>query len=262
MNLNLGGKLVLISASTGGIGQAIAESFAREGARVIVNGRTNPSVDQALGQLRGRCPSAEFLPLVADIGTARGCETTLERFPIVDILVNNVGIYEPVGFFEETDEDWNRLLEINVMSGVRLSRHYLKGMLERNAGRVIFISSESGLNPAPEMAHYSATKTVQLSLSRSLAELTKGTKVTVNAVLPGPTMTETIKTFLERIFPGLPTAEAEKRFIKENRPGSLIARFIKPEEIADVVVFVSSDKASAINGAAIKVEGGIVKNIA
>jgi 3-oxoacyl-[acyl-carrier protein] reductase len=262
VNLNLSGKLVLISASTGGIGQAIAESFGREGARVIVNGRTSANVEKAIAQLRASTPNAEYLPLVADIGTAAGCATTLERFPTVDILVNNVGIYEPVGFFEESDGDWKRLIEINVMSGVRLSRHYLKGMLERNAGRIIFISSESGLNPAPEMAHYSVTKTAQLSLSRSLAELTRGTKVTVNSVLPGPTMTETIKTFLEGVFPGVPTPEAEKRFIKENRPGSLIARFIKPEEIADVVVFVSSDKASAINGSAIKVEGGIVKNIA
>lgn len=262
MNLNLSGKLALVSASTGGIGQAIAESLGRDGARVIVNGRTNANVEKAVSQLTAACPGAEFLPLVADIGTAAGCSTTLAKFPSVDILINNLGIYEPVGFFEETDEDWLRLFEVNVMSGVRLSRHYLKGMLERNAGRVVFISSESGLNPAPEMAHYSATKAVQLSLSRSLAELTKGTKVTVNSVLPGPTMTETIKGFLERIFPGVPAAEAEKRFIQENRPGSLIARFIRPEEVADTVAFIASDRASAINGSAVRVEGGIAKNIA
>src|SRR5262249_43161451 len=153
-----------------------------------------------------------------DNGTAAGCSATIAAFPSLDILVNNLGIYEAVGFFDETDEAWQRLFEINIMSGVRLSRHYLKGMLERDEGRVIFISSESGVNPAPEMTHYSATKTMQLSISRSLAELTKGTQVTVNTVLPGSTMTDSVQKFVADVFPGLPPAEAEKKFILENRP--------------------------------------------
>lgn len=178
--------------------------------------------------------------------------------PAVDILVNNLGIYEAVGFFEETDEDWLRLFQTNIMSGVRLSRHYLKGMLERRQGRVVFITSESAISP---VAHYSATKTMQLAISRALAELTKGTKVTVNAVLAGSTRTEGVEAFVAQIFPGVPFAEAEKKFIAENRPTSLLGRLIDPKEIGDAVAFVCSDKASAINGAAVRVDGGLVRTV-
>jgi 3-oxoacyl-[acyl-carrier protein] reductase len=261
MNLHLENKLALVTASSGGIGEAIATSLAAEGARVVVNGRTAKAVADAIGRIRKAVPGAKLESLAADNGTAGGCDATIKAFPAVDILVNNLGIYEAVGFFDESDADWQRLFEVNIMSGVRLSRHYLRGMLDRNAGRIIFISSESGINPAPEMAHYSATKTTQLSISRSLAELTKGTQVTVNTVLPGSTKTENVARFIQDVFPGVPAAEAERRFVVENRATSLLQRLITPEEIADVVAFVSSPRAAAINGAAVRADGGIVRNI-
>lgn len=262
MDLQLTGQTALVTASSGGIGLEIARSLAAEGAHVIVNGRSKESVEKAIANLRKENPKANLSPLAADNGTAQGCATSIAKFPAVDILVNNLGTYEAVGFFEETDESWQHLFEVNIMSGVRLSRHYLKGMLERNQGRIIFISSESGLTPAPEMAHYSATKTMQLSISRSLAELTKGTTVTVNTVLPGSTLTEGVEKFVGDIFPGLPIAEGGKRFMQQNRPTSLIQRLISPSEIGDAVAFVASPRASAINGAALRVDGGLVRHIA
>lgn len=261
MDLQLTDKLALVTASTGGIGQEIAAALAGEGARVIVNGRSQRSVEAALADLRARVPDARLEGLAADNGSDAGCGETLRRFPAVDILVNNLGIYEAVGFFDETDEAWRRLFEVNVLSGVRLARHYLKGMLQRGSGRVLFISSESAISPAPEMAHYAATKTMQLSLSRSLAELTRGTAVTVNAILPGSTRTEGVDKFVQDLFPGVPLAEAGRRFIRENRPTSLLERLIDPREIADFVAFVSSPRASAINGAALRVDGGLVRSV-
>ncbi|WP_411847028.1 SDR family oxidoreductase [Roseibacillus persicicus] len=258
MNLELNGKTALVTASSGGIGLEIARSLAAEGARVIVNGRSEKRVNEGIADIRSQLPDADLQGLVADNSTLEGCEKTLSEVPTVDILINNLGIYEAVGFFDETDEDWQRLFETNIMSGVRLARHYLKGMLERKEGRVIFISSESGITPAPEMAHYSATKTMQLGISRALAEVTKGTQVTVNSVLPGPTLTEGVSKFIADVFPDLPQEEAEARFVKENRPSSLIERLIKPEEIGDIVAFVSSARASVINGSNIKAEGGMV----
>lgn len=260
MNLGLDNKTALVSASSGGIGLEIALSLAKENATVIINGRTEKSVTEAIAAIKKQLPDAKLKGLVADIGTKEGAEKAIQEVPDVDILVNNLGIYEAVGFFEETDESWFRLFEVNIMSGVRLSRHYAKKMIERGTGRVIFISSESGLNPAPEMAHYSATKTMQLAISRSLAELTKGTKVTVNAVLPGSTKTEGVGKFIQDIFPKLSAEEAEKAFVVENRPTSLIQRLINPSEIGDFVAFVASEKASAINGAALRVDGGIVRS--
>jgi 3-oxoacyl-[acyl-carrier protein] reductase len=228
---------------------------------VIVNGRSEDSVQKALRRLRAELPRAELVPLAVDHGTAQGCERSIATQPAVDILVNNLGIYEAVGFFDEKDADWQRLFEVNVMSGVRLARHHLKGMLERGRGRVIFISSESAVSPAPEMAHYSATKATQLSISRSLAELTRGTAVTVNTVMPGSTMTEAVAKFVSDLFPGVPVEEARRRFMRENRPTSLLERFLRPEEIGDVVAFVASDLASAINGAAVRADGGLVRSI-
>ena len=261
MQLNLNGKVALVTASSGGIGLAIARSLAAEGAKVAVNGRTKQNVDRALAGVRAALPEADLIALVADNGTAAGCETTIAELPSVDILVNNLGIYVAVGFFDETDADWLRLFEVNIMSGVRLSRHYLRGMIERNAGRIVFISSESAISPAPEMAHYSATKTMQLGISRALAELTKNTRVTVNAVLPGSTRTESVEVFMQDVFPGVSLAEAERRFIAENRPTSIIGRLIDPREIGDAVAFVCSDRASAINGAALRVDGGLVRSV-
>jgi len=261
MDLLLNDKLALVTASSGGIGFEIARSLAAEGARVIVNGRSESSVSAAVGRLRERVPDARVETLVADNGTAEGCEATFRAFPEVDILVNNLGIYEAVGFFDETDEAWRRLFEVNILSGVRLSRHYLQAMLAKRTGRVLFIASESALSPAPEMAHYSATKTMQLSIARSLAELTKGTGVTVNAVLPGSTKTEGVMTFIQDVFPDLSPAEAERRFMQENRPTSLIERLIDPAEVGDFVAFLCSPRASAINGAALRVDGGLVRSV-
>lgn len=261
MNLQLTGKLALVTASSGGIGLEIARSLAREGATVIINGRSAASVDQAIAELKKELPDADLKALAADNGTAEGTEATIAAFPEIDILVNNLGIYEAVGFFDETDESWQRLFEVNIMSGVRLARHYLPKMIAKNDGRIIFISSESGVNPAPEMAHYSATKTMQLSISRSLAELTKGTAVTVNVVLPGSTKTEGVTKFIADIFPDLSEANAERKFMQENRPTSLIERLIRPEEIGNAVTFICSPLASAINGASLRVDGGLVRNI-
>lgn len=259
MNLELKNKTALVTAASGGIGQEIARSLAAEGAKVVVNGRTAESVEKAIAAIRASVPDADLVPLAADNGTAEGCEKTIRELPGVDILVNNLGIYEAVGFFDETDDAWQRLFEVNIMSGVRLARHYLAGMLERGEGRVVFISSESGISPAPEMAHYSATKTMQLGISRALAELTKGTRVTVNSVLPGPTRTDNVEKFIQDIFPGVPLMEAETRFINENRPSSLISRLIDPKEIGDIVTFVCSARAAVINGSNIRAEGGLLR---
>ncbi|HEY5895271.1 MAG TPA: SDR family oxidoreductase [Chthoniobacterales bacterium] len=261
MNLKLDNQLALVTASTGGIGLEIARSLAAEGARVIINGRSASSVDAAITSIRKGLPDAKLEPLATDNGTAEGALETIHQFPAVDILVNNLGIYEAVGFFDETDEAWRRLFDVNILSGVRLARHYLKTMLERKTGRIIFIASESAISPSPEMAHYAATKTMQLSVSRSLAELTKGTAVTVNTILPGSTKTAGVEKFVQDIFPDEPLAEAERRFMRENRPTSLIERLIEPEEIANLVSFVSSGRASAINGAALRVDGGLVRSV-
>lgn len=263
MDLGLEGKKALVTASSGGIGEAIATSLAREGAIVTINGRTNQSVDQAQARIANSVPDAQLVSLVADLGTAKGCEDAIAKLPAdeFDILVNNLGIYEPVDFFESTDAQWLRLLEVNVMSGVRLCRHFLKGMIGKNAGRVVFMASESAINPAPEMAHYSATKTMQISVSRNLAELTKGTNVTVNAILPGPVNTDGVGAFIANVFPELTREDAHKKFMKENRPTSLIQRLTQPEEIADFVCFIASERASAVNGSALKADGGMIRSV-
>jgi 3-oxoacyl-[acyl-carrier protein] reductase len=228
---------------------------------VIVSGRTAASVDAAIADIRAGVPGAKLDKLAADNGTAEGTAETVRQFPEVDILINNLGIYEAMGFFDETDDAWQRLFEVNVLSGVRLARHYLKTMLAKKTGRVLFIASEAAISPSPEMAHYSATKTMLLSVSRSLAELTKGTAVTVNTIVPGSTMTEGAAKFVQDIFPGLSLDEAGKRFMLENRPTSLIERFIEPKEIADFVTYVSSPLSSAINGAALRIDGGLVRSV-
>lgn len=261
MDLLLDNKLALVTASTGGIGLEIAKTLAREGARVIINGRSEANVSGAIAKILQDVPGAKLEKLVADNGSADGAEVTILQFPEVDILINNLGIYEAVGFFDETDEAWGRLFEANIMSGVRLSRYYLKKMLESGSGRVIFIASEAAISPSPEMAHYSATKTMQLSISRSLAELTKGTQVTVNTVMPGSTKTEGVAKLVSDIYPDLTPEEAEHKFMRENRPTSLIERLIDPKEIADFVAYVSSPLASAINGAALRVDGGLVRSV-
>ena len=264
MNIDLRGKTALVTGSTSGIGHAIAKGLAGAGAAVVVNGRTQGKVDAAVAAIRKAQPEAKISGVAADVSTSAGCQTLVAALPDVDILINNAGIFEPKGFLDIPDEDWSRFFEVNVMSGVRLSRAYLPGMLKRNWGRIVFISSESALNIPKEMIHYGMTKTAQLAVSRGLAEMTRGTAVTVNSVLPGPTMSEGVEAFVKDIAKqnGLPLEEAASQFVKQFRPTSLLQRFASVEEIANMVVYISSKEASATNGAALRAEGGIVQTIA
>ena len=253
MDLQLAGKTALISGSTKGIGFAVAELLAREGARVIVNGRTQEAVDESAGKIPGAQGFA------GDLATAAGCAAIAKRFPEVDILVNNLGIFERKAFEEIPDEDWQRFFDINVMSGVRLSRAYLPGMKKRNWGRIVFISSESALQVPDNMIHYGMTKTAQLAISRGLAETCAGTAVTVNTVMPGPTLTHGNKAAIAKRAPGRPFAEVEKEFFEKVRPSSLLRRYAAPEEIAPLVAYLCSPLSSATNGAALRADGGIVR---
>jgi NAD(P)-dependent dehydrogenase (short-subunit alcohol dehydrogenase family) len=264
MKIDLSGKTALVTGSTTGIGHAIAKGLAEAGATVTVNGRTQAKVDAAVAALAKAVPKAKIRGVAADVSTVVGCKTVMMVLLEVDILINNAGIFEPKGFFETPDEDWTRFFEVNVMSGVRLSRAYLPGMLKRNWGRIVFISSESALNIPKEMIHYGVSKTAQLAVSRGLAEMTRGTAVTVNSVLPGPTMSEGVETFVKDLAKrnGQSVEEAASVFVKQFRPTSLLQRFATVEEIANMVVYVSSKEASATNGAALRVEGGIVQTIA
>src|SRR2546426_4345554 len=253
MNLQLEGKTALVTGSTAGIGLAIATALAKEGAAVIVNGRTQERVDKAVrvsGAVHG---------IAADLGTEAGARAVIARFPAVDILVNNLGIFEPKPFEQIPDDDWRRFFEVNVLSGVRLSRHYLPGMKERGWGRIVFISSESAINTPGGMIHYGMTKTAQLGGSRGLAESCAGTAVTVNAVLPGPTHSPGVDEFVHQLSGGQPFAEFEKEVFKTVRPTSLLKRFINTEEVASLVAYVCSPLASATNGAALRVDGGVVQ---
>jgi NAD(P)-dependent dehydrogenase (short-subunit alcohol dehydrogenase family) len=258
MNLQLDGKTALVTGSTGGIGLAIAAALAAEGASVIVNGRTQDRVDNAVKT------SGAVYGIAADLGTESGARDVISRFPQLDILVNNLGIFEPKPFEEISDDDWRRFFEVNVLSGVRLSRHYIGPMKQKNWGRIVFISSESALQIPVEMIHYGMTKTAQLAISRGLAETTAGTAVTVNAVLPGPTASEGVNRFVDGLAStkGVGRSSIEREFFSEARPTSIIQRFEKPEEIAALVAFVCSPLASAINGAALRVDGGVVRSIA
>jgi NAD(P)-dependent dehydrogenase (short-subunit alcohol dehydrogenase family) len=264
MKIDLSGKTALVTGSTAGIGHAIARGLAATGAEVVVNGRTQGKVDVAIAAITKAVPGSTVKGVAADVSTAAGCKALVAALPEVDILINNAGIFEPKGFFDIPDEDWTRFFEINVMSGIRLSRAYMQGMLKRNWGRIVFISSESALMIPKEMIHYGMTKTAQLSVSRGLAELTRGTAVTVNSVMPGPTMSEGVETFVAELAKqnGQSEKEAAASFIKQHRPGSLIQRFASVEEIANMVVYVSSKEASATNGAALRAEGGLVQTIA
>jgi NAD(P)-dependent dehydrogenase (short-subunit alcohol dehydrogenase family) len=264
MKIDLTGKTALVTGSTSGIGHAIARGLASAGATVAVNGRTQAKVDAAIAAIAKLAPGARARGVAADVSTAAGCNALVAALPEVDILINNAGIFEPKGFFDIPDEEWNRFFEVNVMSGVRLSRAYMPGMLKRNWGRIVFISSESALNIPTEMIHYGVTKTSQLALSRGLAEMTRGTAVTVNSVLPGPTMSEGVETFVKDLAKqhGQSVEEAASQFVKQFRPTSLLQRFASVEEIANMVVYISSKEASATNGAALRAEGGIVQTIA
>ena len=264
MKIDLKGKTALVTGSTSGIGHATARGLAAAGADVAVNGRAQAKVDAAVAAIAKAVPGAKVRAVAADVSTAEGCKTLVAALPEVDILINNAGIFEPKGFLEIPDQEWSRFFEVNVMSGVRLSRAYFPGMLKRNWGRIVFISSESALNIPKEMIHYGTTKTAQLAVSRGLAEMTKGTAVTVNSVLPGPTMSEGVEAFIKDIAKhnGVSVEEATRQFFQQQRPTSLLQRFATVEEIANMVVYVSSKEASATNGAALRAEGGIVQTIA
>lgn len=264
MQIDLSGKTAVVTGSTAGIGLAIAKGLAAAGAEVVVNGRKRETVDKAVAAVKEAVPGAKARGAAADVSTAEGCDALVKAAPAADILINNAGIFEPKPFFEIPDADWARFFEVNVMSGVRLSRALMPGMLQRNWGRIVFISSESAVYIPSEMIHYGFTKTAQLAISRGLAELTAGSNVTVNSVLPGPTRSDGVEVFLQQM------AAAEKKsvdemaagFVKTHRPSSLIQRFASVEEVANMVVYISSKEASATNGAALHVEGGIIRSVA
>lgn len=262
MNIDLSGKTALITGSTRGIGHAIATGLARAGATVIITGRRQADVDQAISRLRNALPGAQARGVAADLSTAAGFDLLKAAEPAADILVNNVGIFNPQPFEEIADEEWERFFQINVMSGVRASRHYLPGMRQKNWGRVVFISSESALNIPADMIHYGFTKTGNLAVSRGLAKSLAGTGITVNAVLPGPTLSEGVQ---QMVAPGMDADTARRLaddFVKAHRSSSILQRAATPEEVAHMVVYVCSPQASATTGAALRVDGGVVDTIA
>ena len=263
MDLQLMDKKALVTGSTAGIGFAIASLLAQEGASVVVNGRSQGRVEEAVRRIKKENKDAQVTGVAADLGTKEGVEVLTRAVPALDILVNNLGIFEAKPFSDIPDEDWLRFFEVNVLSGVRLSRFYLPGMLQKNWGRVVFISSESGVNIPVEMIHYGVTKTAQIALARGLAETTAGTNVTVNSVLPGPTRSEGVEQFVQDMAKGQGGDEGavEKEFFRSVRPSSLLKRFATPEEVAALVVYVCSPRASATNGAALRVDGGVVRSI-
>lgn len=264
MDLGLEGKRALVTGSTAGIGFAAARALAIEGARVTLNGRTAARVDNALSRLRSELPGATIGGVAADLSTGEGCQALIRRLPDVDVLVNNLGIFEPKAFDQIPDADWIRFFETNVLSGIRLSRHYVAGMRSRNWGRVVFVSSESALQIPTEMIHYGMTKTAQLAVSRGLAETLAGTGVTVNSVLPGPTASEGVGEFVARmaVERGSDAATVEQEFFTTARPSSIIRRFTTPDEVAAMIAYVCSTRASATTGAALRVDGGVVRAIA
>src|SRR5438105_13448556 len=263
MNLQLEGKKILVTGSTAGIGFTIAGTLAREGAAVVITGRTQERVDNATESIRKEIRDAKISGIAVDLATPDGISKCIEAVPEVDVLVNNVGVYEPKPFEQISDDDWRAIIETNFMSGVRLSRHYLSQMKAANWGRIIFISSESATNIPVEMIHYGVTKTMQVALARGLAETTAGTAVTVNSVLAGPTRSEGVEKFLIDMarMKSVSPEWIEKEFFRTARPGSLLQRFAPTDEVAALVTFIASPLSSAINGAALRVEGGVVRSI-
>jgi NAD(P)-dependent dehydrogenase (short-subunit alcohol dehydrogenase family) len=264
LKIELTGRTAVVSGSTGGIGRAIAEGLARAGASVVINGRGEARVQAALDAMRQAIPGARIEGVAADLATPEGAAAFIARADEADILVNNLGSATPKPFDQLTDDDWLEIFQLNVMSGVRLSRHYLAAMVKRGWGRVVFVSSESGLNIPKEMINYGMTKTAQLAISRGLAESVAGTGVTVNAVLPGPTRSEGMSNYLNAAAAarGVSEAAIEQQFLKALRPTSLLGRFATCEEVANMVVYVCSEQASATSGAALRVDGGIVRFVA
>lgn len=263
MDLGIQGKTAVVSGSTAGIGFAAAAALAREGARVVVTGRTQARVDAALASLRGKVPGADPIGVAADLGTQAGADALLARVPQADILVNSLGIFEVKAFLDIPDEDWRRFFEVNVLSGVRLSRAYFPGMAKRGWGRIVFVSSESAVQIPAEMVHYGMTKTAQLAVARGLAESTPGTGVTVNSVLPGPTASEALAGFVAAMSreKGLTAAQVEAEFFKTVRPSSLLKRFATVEEVAALIAYVCGVPSAATNGSALRVDGGVVRSV-
>lgn len=263
MDMQLNGKSALVTGATAGIGLEIARKLAAEGAEVVITGRDRAKLDAAIAGIRAS-GGKDVSGIAADAGTEAGAAAILKARPQVDVLINNLGIYESKNFAETSDDDWRRYFEVNVMSGVRLARGYLPGMLKRNWGRIIFISSESGIFIPGEMIHYGMTKSAQLSISRGLSNLTRGTRVTVNSVMPGPTRSEGIVDFLRSVSsdPTAPAEQIEAEFFAKGRPSSLLQRMVEPEEVASMVTYLASPLSSATNGAALRVEGGIIPTIA
>jgi NAD(P)-dependent dehydrogenase (short-subunit alcohol dehydrogenase family) len=263
MDFGLNGKRALVSGSTAGIGYAAARALASEGAHVTINGRTDARVRSAVEELRRGLPGARVDGVAADLSTAAGAEAVFAQLPDVDVLVNNMGIFEPKPFDEIPDADWMRFFETNVLSGIRLARHYVRGMRARNWGRIVFVSSESALQIPVEMIHYGMTKTAQLAVARGLAETLVGTGVTVNSVLPGPTSSEGVGTFVAQLADarGVDVATVEKEFFETARPSSVLKRFASPDEVAAMIAYVCSACASATTGAALRVDGGVVRAI-
>ncbi len=263
MDLGLRGKRALVTGSTAGIGLATARALAAEGAHVTVNGRTEARVRHAVEGIQAEVPGAIADGMPHDLGSAEGCQALIDRLPEVDILVNNLGIFEPKPFEEISDEDWLRFFEVNVLSGIRLARHYVAGMRARNWGRIVFVSSESGVQIPAEMIHYGTTKTAQLAVSRGLAETLAGTGVTVNCVLPGPTASEGVGQFVVDLAAarGVDAGTVEREFFETARPSSVLKRFATPDEVASMIAYVCSARASATTGAALRVDGGVVRAI-
>ncbi len=264
MDLGLKGKRALVTGSTAGIGLATARALAAEGAYVTVNGRTQARVGSAVEKLKRELTGATISGIAADLSSGEGCEALIGQLREVDVLVNNLGIFEPKSFEQISDEDWIRFFETNVLSGVRLSRHYVRGMRSRNWGRIVFVSSESALQIPTEMIHYGMTKTAQLAVARGLAETLAGTGVTVNSVLPGPTASEGVGGFVAQMAAGrgVDAATVEREFFATARPSSVLQRFATPDEVAAMIVYVCSVPASATTGAALRVDGGVVRAIA
>ncbi|MEY2632390.1 MAG: hypothetical protein RIR00_1044 [Pseudomonadota bacterium] len=264
MDLQIHGKRALISGSTAGIGYAIAQRLAAEGAAVCLNGRDPARLTAAVARLQAEFPGVTVSGIAADLGTAAGCAALTAALPEVDLLINNLGIFAPKAFLDIPDADWQRMFEVNVMSGVRLSRHYLPAMQAAGFGRIVFISSESALQTPSEMVHYGTSKTAQLAVARGIAEGCIGGGVTVNSVLPGPTRSEGVVSFFAEwaATQGISVADAEQAFFRSGRPSSLLRRFIEPAEVASLVAYLCSPLAAATHGAALRVDGGVVRSVA